>query len=114
MSTKNFDTQHDFTDTSALKEGRHVCGAYFHPARSLNNIAEYALRMVSLGRKNALLFGSDHGGERGSLLYSLIGTCKLNGVVPECYLRHVLDAIADWSVNRISELQPRCIILPAE
>jgi transposase len=33
--------------------------------------------MVSLGRKNYLFFGSDHGGERGALLYSLIGTCKL-------------------------------------
>ncbi|ELO0519283.1 IS66-like element ISEc8 family transposase, partial [Escherichia coli] len=41
-----------------------------------NNIAENALRAVSLGRKNFLFFGSDHGGERGALLYSLIGTCK--------------------------------------
>ncbi|EES7839140.1 transposase, partial [Escherichia coli] len=29
-----------------------------------NNIAENALRAVSLGRKNFLFFGSDHGGER--------------------------------------------------
>ncbi|MCA5509740.1 transposase domain-containing protein, partial [Klebsiella pneumoniae] len=68
-------------------------------------IAENALRMVSLGRKNYLFFGSDHGGERGALLYSLIGigTCKLNGVEPESYLRYVLDVIADWPINRVSE-----------
>jgi transposase len=48
-------------------------------AEADNNIAENALRMVSLGRKNYLFFGSDHGGERGAL-NSLIGTCKLNGV----------------------------------
>lgn len=60
-----------------------------------NNIAEKALRMVSLGRKNWLFFGSDHGGERVALMYSLIGTCKLNDVDPESYLRHVLDVIAD-------------------
>ncbi|MBM2946791.1 IS66 family transposase, partial [Escherichia coli] len=36
-----------------------------------NNIAENALRAVSLGRKNFLFFGSGHGGERGALLYSL-------------------------------------------
>ncbi|CAH5359349.1 hypothetical protein AI2623V1_4912, partial [Klebsiella oxytoca] len=48
-------------------------------AEADNNIAENALRTVSLGRKNFLFFGSDHGGERGALLYSLIGTCKLNG-----------------------------------
>ncbi|AXM04906.1 hypothetical protein DKG79_26415 (plasmid) [Escherichia fergusonii] len=28
-------------------------------------------------------------------MYSLIGTCKLNDVDPESYLRHVLGVIAD-------------------
>ena len=79
-----------------------------------NNIAENALRMVSLGRKNFLFFGSDHGGERGALLYSLIGTSKLNGVDPESYLRHVLNIIADWPVNRVSELLLWRVTLPAE
>ncbi|HAU9352719.1 TPA: IS66 family transposase, partial [Escherichia coli] len=79
-----------------------------------NNIAENALRAVSLGRKNFLFFGSDHGGERGALVYSLIGTCKLNDVDPESYLRHVPGVIADWPVNRVSELLPWRIALPAE
>jgi transposase len=83
-------------------------------AEADNNIAENALRMVSLGRKNFLFFGSDHGGERGALLYSLIGTCKLNGVDSESYLHHVLDVIADWPINRVSELLPWCILLPTE
>ncbi|MBH3039386.1 IS66 family transposase [Serratia marcescens] len=83
-------------------------------AEADNNIAENALRMVSLGRKNFLFFGSDHGGERGALLYSLIGTCKLNGVDPERYFQHVLDVIADWPVNRVSELLPWRVTLLAE
>jgi len=83
-------------------------------AEADNNIAENALRMVSLGRKNWLFFGSDHGGERGALLYSLIGTCRLNDVDPESYLRHVLDVIADWPVNRVSELLPWRVELPTE
>ena len=78
-----------------------------------NNIAENALRLVSLGRKNWLFFGSDHGGERGASLYSLIGTCKLNGVDPERYLHYVLDVIADWPVNRVGALLPWRVTLPA-
>ncbi|GDD94707.1 transposase [Escherichia coli] len=65
-------------------------------------------------KMKTLFFGSGHGGERGALLYSLIGTCKLNDVDPESYLRHVPGVIADWPVNRVSELLPWRIALPAE
>jgi transposase len=58
-----------------------------------NNIAENALRGVALGRKNWLFAGSDAGGERASVLYSLIGTCRLNGVDPEAWLRYVIGNI---------------------
>ncbi|WP_286881270.1 transposase domain-containing protein, partial [Pantoea sp. UBA5037] len=47
-------------------------------------------------------------------LYSQIGTCKLNGVEPEGYLRHGLDVIADWPVNRVRELLPWHVALPTE
>ena len=43
-----------------------------------------------------------------------VGTCKLNDVDPESYLRHVPGVIADWPVNRVSELLPWRIALPAE
>ncbi|MFT4466061.1 MAG: IS66 family transposase, partial [Sodalis sp. (in: enterobacteria)] len=79
-----------------------------------NNIAENALRVISLGRKNYLFFGSDSGGDRAVLMYTLIGSCKLNGVEPETYLRHVLAIIADHPINKIKELLPWNLTIPAE
>src|SRR5215469_2284542 len=65
-----------------------------------NNAAERALRAVTLGRKNYLFAGSDAGGERAAVIYSLIGSAKLNGLDPEAYLREVLTRIADHPINR--------------
>jgi hypothetical protein len=64
------------------------------------------LRAVTLGRKNYLFAGSDAGGERAAILYSLIGSAKLNGLDPESYLRDVLTRIADHPIRRIEELLP--------
>ncbi len=61
-----------------------------------NNIAENALRGVAVGRKNWMFAGSDSGGEHAAVLYSLIGTCRLNNVEPEKWLRYVIEHIQDW------------------
>lgn len=71
-----------------------------------NNIGENALRTVAVGRKNYLFFGSDNGGEAAAIIYSLLGTCKLNGVEPEGWLREVIGKINDWPSNRVDELLP--------
>ncbi|OKU79532.1 IS66 family transposase, partial [Escherichia coli] len=101
-----------------------------------NNIAENALRGVAVGRKNwlfagsdsggehaAVLYsligtcrlnnvepwlfaGSDSGGEHAAVLYSLIGTCRLNNVEPEKWLRYVIEHIQDWPANRVRDLLP--------
>lgn len=71
-----------------------------------NNTAERALRGVALGRKNYLHFGSDAGGDTAAVVYTLLGTARLNGINPQLYLRHVLERIADHPSNRIDELLP--------
>src|SRR6266404_4151158 len=71
-----------------------------------NNAAERSLRAVALGRKNWLFAGSDDGGERAAVIFSLLGTAKLNDLDPEGYLRYVLERIADHPINRVAELLP--------
>ena len=71
-----------------------------------NNAAERAIRALVLGRRNYLIAGSDAGGETAARLYSLIGTCRLNGIDTHGYLRHVLERIAEHRINRIEELLP--------
>lgn len=71
-----------------------------------NNSAERSLRCVPLGRKSWLFCGSDRGGQRAAVAYSLIQTCRLNDVDPQAWLTVVLARIADHPVNRIDELLP--------
>lgn len=71
-----------------------------------NNAAERALRCVPLGRKSWLLCGSDRGGQRAAIAYSLIQTCRLNDVDPQVWLADVLARIADYPVSRLDELLP--------
>lgn len=48
----------------------------------------------------------DRGGQRAAVMYSLIGTCRLNDVDPQAWLADVLARIADHPVNRLHELLP--------
>jgi transposase len=71
-----------------------------------NNAAERSLRGVALGRKSWLFCGSDRGGRRAAAMYSLIITCKLNGVDPQAWLADVLSRVADFPAHRLDELLP--------
>ena len=71
-----------------------------------NNAAERALRGVALGRKAWLFCGSDRGGERAAVLYSLIVSAKLNGVDPQAWLADVLARIAAHPAHELDELLP--------
>ncbi len=71
-----------------------------------NNAAERALRGIALGRKCWLFCGSDRGGERAAVMYSLIGTAKLNGVDPQAWLADVLARIADHPARHLADLLP--------
>jgi transposase len=71
-----------------------------------NNAAERAERPVAIGRKNWMFAGSDDGGRRAAIAYTLIESAKMNGLNPETYLRDIIGRIADHPIKRIDELLP--------
>jgi len=83
--------------TTVLRDGRACID---------NSAAERAIRPVALGRRNWTFAGSDSGGERAAVFYSLVETAKLHGLDPEAYLTHVLERIASHPVNRVADLLP--------
>jgi transposase len=71
-----------------------------------NNAAERGLRGIALGRKSWLFAGSDRGGQRAAMMYSLIVTAKMNDVDPQAWLADVLARIAEHPALRLDELLP--------
>ena len=71
-----------------------------------NNAAERALRGIALGRKSWLFAGSDRGGERAAVMYSLIVTAKLNDIDPQAWLADVLARINDHKITDLAALLP--------
>lgn len=81
-----------------------------------NNAAENALRTVAVGRNNWLFAGSEQGGRRAAILYSIIASCRLAGVDPFKYLEDILLRIATHPMSRIGELTParwKALIAPS-
>ncbi len=54
-----------------------------------------------------LFAGSKAGGERAAAIYTVIETCKLNGIEPQAYIADVIAKVAgDWPASRWDELMP--------
>lgn len=60
-----------------------------------NNLLENAIRPFALGRKNWMFMGSPSGARAGATFYTLIETCKANGVEPYQYLCSMLHRIRE-------------------
>ncbi len=71
-----------------------------------NNLIENAIRPIAIGRKNFLFAGSHKGAERAALFFSLLGSCKMNGVEPYAWLKELLQILPSYPANRVHELLP--------
>jgi transposase len=75
-------------------------------ARIDNNVAERAIRPLTIGRKNWLFMGSPAAGESNAIILSLVQTCRALNVNPEEYLEDISRRLMSHPANRLSELLP--------
>lgn len=72
-----------------------------------NNRAERALRRVAIGRKNWMFAGSDEGGHRAAIIYSLVASCAALKIDPYSYLRDVLQRLPSCPPDELKNLVPK-------
>ncbi len=54
-----------------------------------------------------MFVGSDAGGRRAAVIYTVAETAKLNGLDPEAYIADVLERLAKGHpINRLDDLLP--------
>lgn len=71
-----------------------------------NNPVERTIRGVAIGRKNYLFCGSQGGGHRAALIYSLIESAKLNHLNVHDYFADVLRRLPDCRAKDLAVLLP--------
>jgi transposase len=72
-----------------------------------NNLIENSIRPVAIGRKNYLFAGSHDGAKRAAMIYSFLGTCKINNVNPAEWLTDILNRIHDHKAKKLADLLPQ-------
>jgi len=91
----------------SLHRWNKLCGYTKHGGLEIdNNLIENLIRPLALGRKNYLFAGSHQGARNIAIMYSLLGSCKLNGLDPYEYLMAVLKKLPDYPISKISDLLP--------
>lgn len=71
-----------------------------------NNATERSLRGVAVGRKNWLFTGSEAGGRRAAVLYSIVESCRRLRLDPFAYIRDVLPRLASHPAREVEQLTP--------
>jgi transposase len=71
-----------------------------------NNLVENAIRPTALGKKNWLFIGDADAGELGTILYTVIESCRRRGIDPYSYIKDVLTRLPRMTNHQIPEVTP--------
>lgn len=71
-----------------------------------NNLVENAIRPLALGRKNYLFAGSHRAAQNAAMIYSFLGSCKMQNINPREWLQNTLEKIPEHSIQKLEQLLP--------
>jgi hypothetical protein len=71
-----------------------------------NNLIENSIRPPALGRKNYMFAGSHTGAERNAMMYSFMGSCKMQSINPREWLEDTLKRMPTQPKDKLLELLP--------
>ncbi len=71
-----------------------------------NNLIENAIRPSALGKKNWLFIGHPTAGERSAIIYTLLGSCRRQGINPFDYLKDLLTRLPAAKITEIRRFTP--------
>ena len=69
-------------------------------------MAENAVRPLALGKKNYLFCRTHEVAYHTSIIYTLLGTCKLWDINPEEWLTETFNRIGNCKQSKLEELLP--------
>jgi transposase len=72
-----------------------------------NNLIENAIRPSALGKRNWLFVGHPEAGERGAVIYTLLGSCRRHGINPFDYLKDLFTRLPSAKITEIKQFAPR-------
>jgi transposase len=71
-----------------------------------NNLVENGFRKMALGKRNFMFTKTEQGAKNLATIYSVLGTCYLNGINPFEYLCNVLEKIPARKSSDLTDLLP--------
>jgi len=71
-----------------------------------NNLIENSIRPSALGKKNWLFVGHPEAGERSAVIYTLLGSCRRQGINPFDYLKDLFTRLPAAKITQIKEFTP--------
>jgi hypothetical protein len=68
---------------------------------------ENQIRPVAIGRKIDMFCGSHESAQRAAIIYSLLGTCKLQHMNPQEWLHDVCKKLPERKAHQMDDLLPQ-------